>query len=264
MGTGTTLEAAIRMSRFAVGCDMDKECCDATASRLWATSEEIVNKSMLLYNILVQDNQIIEDIENIDNDENDDDQFPDNNCPDYVNLMTTSNCSANQILRFDCGRCYDLKLKNSTILPNEKGLFADCEIEESYLFIKIIDQVIAYYWGKFMTKENVISFFDERERTAHRLMKCNINKKYSFINGDRRCAGTYINDPNGSSNRPNVIFCESKIEDLDSLEYLISIKTLRHINIGEELFIEYGDLFFDNQSLLAQISNQNESTVTLI
>ena len=98
-----------------------------------------------------------------------------------------------------------------------------------------------------MTNEQVKSFYDERGRESHRLMKLNINEKYQNIDGDIRCAGTYINDAKGSSKNPNVIF-ENNM-DSEELEYLIPIKALRDIDMGEELLIEYGDLFFTKETL---------------
>ena len=114
-----------------------------------------------------------------------------------------------------------------------------------------------------MTKSNVKSFFDERDRVAHRLMMCEIDDHYSYINGDTRCAGTYINDPKGSSQKANVVFEFGNIEEIDELECLIPIKTLRDIEIGEELLVDYGNLFFD-EIPSTQPNTQVDSMVFII
>ena len=108
-----------------------------------------------------------------------------------------------------------------------------------------------------MTDDQVKSLYDERKRQSHRLMKININNKYQNIDGDIRCAGTYINDAKGSRKDPNVIF-ENDLES-EEMESYIPIKTLREIKNGEELLIDYGDLFFtysDAPIQMNQISNQ--------
>ena len=64
----------------------------------------------------------------IDENLEDEDDFPNNNFPAYVNSLSNNNCSNEQILRFDAGRFVDLKIKPSSFLQNEKGLFADCDI----------------------------------------------------------------------------------------------------------------------------------------
>ena len=105
-----------------------------------------------------------------------------------------------------------------------------------------------------MTKEQVKVFYDDRQRIAHRLFKIIINEKYDHIDGDIRCAGTYINDPHGSSLDANVQFECSNLNTMngENLEYLIPIKTLRNISSGEELLVEYGDSFL----------NKNNSQIT--
>jgi hypothetical protein len=128
------------------------------------------------------------------------------------------------------------------------------------LFLYQIGNVIAYYWGMFMSNEQVKSFYDERKRDAHRLMKISINEKYQFIDGDIRCAGTYINDAKGSSKDPNVIF-ENDL-GAEELEYLIPIKSLRNIVNREELLIDYGDLFSINSDPM-QAEQENNATVFL-
>jgi DNA modification methylase len=45
LGTGTTIDAAIRLQRIGVGCEIDKECCIAIANRLWNTSVQLVENS---------------------------------------------------------------------------------------------------------------------------------------------------------------------------------------------------------------------------
>jgi hypothetical protein len=107
-----------------------------------------------------------------------------------------------------------------------------------------------------MTSQCVNKFFDESERVAHRLMLCNINEKYSYINGDVRCAATYINDPKGSGQLANVIFEFSNVDENNALEYLIPIKTLREIISGEELLVEYGNLFFN------EVASTEQSNIT--
>ena len=70
-----------------------------------------------------------------------------------------------------------------------------------------------------------------------------------LIDGDTRCAGTYINDPEGSSNESNVMFdSDPKTLPEEQLECLIPIRTIRNITIGEELLVEYGDLYFNNSN----------------
>ena len=102
-----------------------------------------------------------------------------------------------------------------------------------------------------MTKEQVKMFYDDGKRISHRLMKYEINEKYDHIDGDIRCAGTYINDPHGSSKDANVIFESSNLNTMngENLEYLIPIKTLRNISSGEELLVNYGDSFFKSINL---------------
>jgi hypothetical protein len=93
-----------------------------------------------------------------------------------------------------------------------------------------------------MTKQQVKAVYDDKGLQAHRLMEINIHPKYKYIDGDLRCAGTYINDSHGSSMDSNVIFEEN--ENVEDLQYLVPIKTLRKIKSGEELLITYGIKFY--------------------
>ena len=122
LGTGTTIDAAIQLHRFGIGCECDKEC-EAISERLWNTAEKVVAESKFSF-ICLEKSDELEIEEDID------DQYPDNNCPEYVNALMACNCSNEQILRFDAGRFVDLKIKQSSFLKNEKGLFADCDIPE--------------------------------------------------------------------------------------------------------------------------------------
>jgi DNA modification methylase len=45
LGTGTTIDAAIQLHRFGVGCEIDEECCNAISERLWNTAERMVQNS---------------------------------------------------------------------------------------------------------------------------------------------------------------------------------------------------------------------------
>lgn len=47
LGTGTTIDAAIQLHRFGIGCECDKECCEAISERLWNTAEKMVEESNL-------------------------------------------------------------------------------------------------------------------------------------------------------------------------------------------------------------------------
>jgi DNA modification methylase len=63
LGTGTTIDAAIQLQRFGVGCEEDMECCRAINTRLWNTIEKIVKQSKLLIyhqNKPIKLNQIIQ------------------------------------------------------------------------------------------------------------------------------------------------------------------------------------------------------------
>lgn len=198
--------------------------------------------------------------EQLDTEEEYDEQlFPDNNCPEYVNAMNFCDCSNEQILRFDVGRFVDLKIKQSSFLANEKGLFADCEIPNGiYLIFTLSDTIVAYYWGKFMTESKVNSTYDNKKIVANRLLHIDINPRYQYIDGDTKCAGTYINDPNGSNKQANVIFDSTDPSTLkkNEMDRLVPIKTIRDILSGEELLVEYGDLFFtksDNATEITQI-----------
>ena len=97
-----------------VALQQEKDC--GKHQKIW------LEKVIYIYYISVQDKQI-EEV-----DENERGSNPNNNIPGYVDSLSKSNCSTDQILRFDCGRFVDLKLKQSTIIQNEKGLFADCNI----------------------------------------------------------------------------------------------------------------------------------------
>jgi hypothetical protein len=78
----------------------------------------------------------LESQDQIDND--DEDEFPTNNCPSYVNSLERCDCSNEHILRCDAGRMYDLIIKQSSFLENEKGLFTNCNIPEGILINFII------------------------------------------------------------------------------------------------------------------------------
>jgi hypothetical protein len=199
---------------------------------------------------------IIEEFSNSDID-----GFPTSNCPAYVDAMEKCNCTNEHILRCDAGRFYDLIIKQSSFLENEKGLFAGCDIKKGINLLILIDEIISYYWGRFMTKNQVKTYFDDKGRESHRLMKCDINEKYKYINGDMRCAGTYINDPKGSGSDPNVIY-ENNLGS-NEMEFYIPIRTLRNITAGEEFLVDYGNLFFNINDESTEINN-NKIQVNLI
>ena len=48
-----------------------------------------------------------------------------------------------------------------------------------------------------MTKKQVKDTYDDKGIVSHRLMEFNVNEKYKYIDGDLRCAATYINDAKG-------------------------------------------------------------------
>ena len=94
-------------------------------------------KTVIISIYYLEQNEQLNLEENSDIEENsdDDDGFPKNNYPSYINALYQNNCSNEQILRFDCGRLFDLKIKNSSFLENGKGLFADCDIPEGIIII---------------------------------------------------------------------------------------------------------------------------------
>jgi DNA modification methylase len=51
LGTGTTIDAAIQLHRFGAGCEIDLDCCKAITTRLWNTSETLIQHSILYHNI---------------------------------------------------------------------------------------------------------------------------------------------------------------------------------------------------------------------
>lgn len=197
----------------------------------------------------VHNKQLI--VENNEENENDDDfEIPsDNNFPNYVNALQSANCSDDHILRFDCAKYYDLKIGPSA-LTDQKGLFAYCDIPTSNINNNYkLDAIISYYWGKFMTNTQVKYFYDARERESHRLMQVNFSKKYTHVDGDKRCAATYINDPIGLDKEANAEYVDS-FTTLNELDCIVAIKTIREIKCGEEIFACYGDKFFSQKDSL--------------
>ena len=98
-----------------------------------------------------------------------------------------------------------------------------------------------------MTKKQVKDTYDDKGIVAHRLMEFNVNEKYKYIDGDLRCAATYINDAKGSSKSANVIFENN--ENVEDLHCLVQIRTLSNIECGEELLIDYGNKFYMNENV---------------
>jgi hypothetical protein len=256
LGTGSTLDAAIQLNREGAGCEEDKECCQAISKRLWETTNKLIQSNYFI--IYISEQVEYENQENIDTDD-EDDGYPTNNHPDYLKELTISNCTNDQILRFESEILCNLKVKESSFLENEKGLYADYDIPKGYYFLTQLDKIIAYYWGEFMTKKQVQKKYDDKKIVAHRLMEINIHPKYKYIDGDIRCAATYINDARGSSKHPNVIFEEN--ENAENILHLVQIKTLREIQSGEELLIEYGNKFHINEKSTS-IQKEKEVFIT--
>ena len=124
--------------------------------------------------------------------------------------------------------------------------------QKVYNFLILLGTIISYYWGRFMTLAQVKCNYDDKKKIAHRLLKSTINEQYNHIDGDIRCAGTYINDCRGSSQQPNVEFESMDLSTMDwsNFDCLVPIRTLRDISSGEELLVNYGDNFFyENNSM---------------
>ena len=89
LGTGTTIDAAIQLHRFGIGCEVDTECCKAISERIWKSAEKVVAESKFSF-ICLEKSDELEIEEDID------DQYPDNNCPEYVNAVNFCDCSMNK------------------------------------------------------------------------------------------------------------------------------------------------------------------------
>jgi len=143
---------------------------------------------------------------------------------------------------------YSLELKTSCIPGAGTGLFTKKGRKEGDL--------IGYYWGRF--------FFNREESTSNRVIstqKKRVNPttgelETMFIDGSRRCAVTYINDPRGTCFAANATFIEDNFDSRRPIEGEITSPPLytimraiakMDIPLGGEILASYASNYFDDQ-----------------
>ena len=140
---------------------------------------------------------------------------------------------------------YNLHIKSSAI-PGELGLFAKKGLKEGDL--------IGYYWGRF--------FFDRQSSTSNRVISTQKKRLYGdqgfkpmYIDGSRRCAVTYVNDPKGTNLVVNMTFIEYDFDTRKPMSGELTSPPLwmimrgvakMDIPVDTEIFASYANNYFED------------------
>lgn len=142
-------------------------------------------------------------------------------------------------------QAYGLEIKTSNVV--ELGLFTTQAIAEG--------EVIGYYWGRY--------FFNRLESTSERVIRTTKKRlgqgglETMFIDGSRRCAVTYTNDPRNTEFIANASFEERDFDtrpvsdgDVTSPPLWMVMRLVARMEIpaGSEILVNYANDYFEAEA----------------
>jgi hypothetical protein len=232
-GTGSAIEAAIKLDRFFIGCDKDPVAFAAANNRVDYVVEEKMNNSIRSEPVKKSRRRSIATIE--DSSSNEDIYIDHNNRPPHLRslLQNYPSLLKTDYLAMECIRM-GVSIKESIVLPTIEaelkgfGCFTNRKFKEM--------EVIGEYYGDLLTEEDKDERYNSLTYLPDRLFLIEIEKNWYYIDGDTFCPVTYINDAKGSNLCYNCEFFETSNG--------VSVRTLVALEEGVELLLDYGGQYF--------------------
>ena len=109
-----------------------------------------------------------------------------------------------------------------------------------------IDDVIAYYWGIMISKEQFNEIYPKSANPPTRVIKTKYfgSNNPIYIDGSMSCAATYANSPFQTSSRDaNTVLVERFYNKHNDMSKIVWLEAVKPIAKNEEILVEYGNEF---------------------